>query len=128
MLTRVLWVCAGGAVGSGARYLVAVAAAGVIGVQFPWGTLIVNVAGSFLLGTIMHVGASSSLLDPNLRLALATGVMGGFTTYSTFNYETLAYFQEGAWLMGFVNVAATLVLCFAAGLGGLACGRWLMDG
>ena len=128
MLTRLLWVCAGGAVGSGARYLVALTAASTIGVQFPWGTLIVNVAGSFLLGAIMHVGAASELLDPDLRLALATGVMGGFTTYSTFNYETLAYFQEGAWLVGFVNVAATMVLCLAAGLGGLACGRWLMGG
>ena len=128
MVSRFLWVCAGGAIGSGSRYLVAVAAAAVFGVQYAWGTLIVNVVGSFLLGGLMHVGATSDLLDPNLRLALTTGLLGGFTTYSTFNYETLTLFQEGAWTMGLVNVTATLTLCLAAGFGGIACGRWLVGG
>ena len=59
----------------------------------------------------------------NVRLTLITGVMGGFTTYSTFNYETTNYFREGAWLMGATNMAATLVGCLAAGLAGLALAR-----
>ena len=128
MVARFFWVCAGGAIGSGARYLVAIAAASIFGAQYPWGTLIVNVVGSFALGGLMHVGATSDLLDPSLRLALATGLLGGFTTYSTFNYETLTLLQEGAWAMGLVNVLTTLTLCLVAGLGGIACGRWLVGG
>ncbi|HET9315661.1 MAG TPA: CrcB family protein, partial [Vicinamibacteria bacterium] len=85
---RFLLVCLGGAVGTGARYLVSMAALRLLGAGFPYGTLTVNVLGSFLLGAIMHVGVTTTLLSPTARLVLATGVMGGFTTYSSFNYET----------------------------------------
>jgi len=63
-----------------------------------------------------------------LRLTLATGVLGGFTTYSTFNYETLAYLREGNWAVGITNVAATVLLCLAAGIAGLAFARGLVGG
>ena len=62
----------------------------------------------------MEAGISGGLLSPTLRLALTTGVMGGFTTYSTFNYETLRYFQESSWLLGFANLGATVLACLAA--------------
>jgi len=123
MLTRFFLVCLGGAVGSGARYATALWAASALGSVFPFGTLIVNLAGSFLLGFLMHAATATELLSPDLRLMLATGVMGGFTTYSTFNYETTQYFREGAWEVGFVNVAATLMGCLAAGLAGVALAR-----
>jgi CrcB protein len=97
-----------------------------LGAWFPYATLVVNVVGSFLLGAIMHVGLTTNLMSPNLRLVLTTGIMGGFTTYSTFNYETLEYLRGGAvWLAG-LNVAATLVLCLLAGALGLAAARWLV--
>ena len=60
------------------------------------------------------------IFSADARLMLTTGVMGGFTTYSTFNYETTNYFREGAWLMGATNIAATLIGCLAAGLAGIA--------
>ena len=111
-MTRFLLVCLGGAVGSGARYLVALAT------PAPWATLIVNIAGSFLLGLILE---SMPLSD--VRVMLTVGVMGGFTTYSTFNYETTSYLRAGAWAAGATNVVVTLVTCLAAGLAGMAIGR-----
>lgn len=122
-MTRFLWVCLGGAIGTGARYLLSGWALGRLGTSFPYGTLAVNVIGSFLLGALMHFSLATGLLSPALRLVLAIGVMGGFTTYSTFNYETLGYFREGAWLLGFANIGATLIGCLAAGLAGLGVAR-----
>jgi CrcB protein len=119
-MTRFFLICLGGAAGTGARYLTALWASSAFGPAFPFGTLIVNVTGSFLLGFIMEISTPS-----DLRLVLGTGVMGGFTTYSTFNYETMSYFRKGAWLMGATNVAATLVGCLAAGLAGIALARMI---
>ena len=123
---RLLWISAGGALGTAARYLLSVWLLGVLGPAFPYGTLAVNVIGSFLLGVIMHVGLTTSLLSPTARLVLGTGVMGGFTTYSTFNYETLRYLQDGAWGLAALNVATTLVVCLAAGALGVAAARLLV--
>ena len=119
-MTRFALICLGGALGTGERYLTALWAASAFGPSFPAGTLIVNVLGSFLLGFLMGL---SPLFSANVRLMLTTGVMGGFTTYSTFNYETTNYFRQGAWLMGATNIAATLTGCLAAGLAGLALAR-----
>src|SRR6185369_7279232 len=111
-----LLVCLGGAIGSGARYLTALWAASAMGPAFPFGTLIVNLLGSFLIAFIMHIGSATEMLSPELRLMLTTGVMGGFTTYSTFNYETTGYFRDGAWMIGMLNVGVTVIGCLAAGL------------
>jgi CrcB protein len=116
-MTRFLLICLGGAAGTGARYLTSLWAASAFGPAFPFGTLIVNVAGSFLLGFLMQLAVTSPVLT--------TGVMGGFTTYSTFNYETTSYFRQGAWLMGVTNIAATLGLCLIGGLTGMALARML---
>ena len=124
-MTRFLWICLGGAAGTGARYLVTLWALRVAGPGFPWGTLAVNVVGSFLIGLIMQVALTTGLIPPLLRLGLTTGVMGGFTTYSTFNYETLLYLQRSEWLLAFANLAATVLLCLVAGALGLVAGRLL---
>jgi fluoride exporter len=120
---RLLWISAGGALGTAARYLLSGWLLRVLGPAFPYGTLAVNVIGSFLLGAIMHVGLETTLMSPDTRLVLGTGVMGGFTTYSTFNYETLQYLQEGAWPLAGLNVAVTLLVCLAAGALGVAAAR-----
>jgi CrcB protein len=94
-VTRLLLVCAGGALGSGARYLVSTWAARALGADFPRGTLIVNVLGSFLLALLLGLAGTREAITPEARLFLGAGVLGGFTTYSSFNYETLALLERG---------------------------------
>jgi CrcB protein len=124
-MARFLWICLGGAVGTGARYLLSGWMLRTAGPGFPWGTLAVNVIGSFLLGLIMQVSLATGLIQPTLRLTLTTGLMGGFTTYSTFNYETLQYFQQSDWLAACANLATTVIVCLAVGALGVFTGRLL---
>jgi CrcB protein len=126
-MARLLWVCLAGAVGTGTRYLVGLAAGRFLGEAFPWGTLAVNVVGCFLMSIVAYA-AARSVISADARTILATGFMGGLTTYSAFNGQTLAFIREGAWGVGLVNVAATLAGCMAAGVLGLGLGRVLFDG
>ena len=121
-MTRLMLVCLGGALGSGARYLVSVWMLGAFGAAFPWGTLAVNLAGSFVLAALLVVASTSTALPASAWIGLSAGVLGGFTTYSTFSYETFRYLQDGAWdraaLYAGVTVVGGLLACtlgFAAG-------------
>jgi CrcB protein len=120
---RLLLVCAGGALGAGARYLVSTWAARALGAEFPRGTLLVNATGSFVLALLL--GLRGEALSPDLRLFLGAGVLGGYTTYSSFNYETLALLEQGSPWLATANVTLTVAGCLAAGLAGLAAGRLL---
>ncbi|HEX9051421.1 MAG TPA: CrcB family protein [Anaeromyxobacter sp.] len=122
-MTRLLLVCAGGAIGAGARYLVSSWAALQLGADFPRGTLIVNVTGSFVLAFI--VSLRPGIVSPDLRLFLGAGIMGGYTTYSSFNTETLALLEGGSPGLAAANLALTVAGCLAAGLAGFAAGRGL---
>ncbi len=123
---RFLLVCLGGAAGTGARYLLGGWAAATFGSAFPYGTLGINALGSFLISAIMHVGLVAGAISPDLRIVLATGIMGGFTTYSSFNYEVLSHFQRGAFLLATAYLAATVVGCLICGYLGLALARWIV--
>ena len=127
-MARFFWICLGGAIGTGARYLLSGWLLRVAGPGFPYGTLAVNFIGSFLLCLMMQISLSSESFPPTLRVVLATGVLGGFTTYSAFNYETLQLLQEDAWLLGLANLGITVVGCLAAGLLGVMAGRLLLGG
>jgi fluoride exporter len=116
---RLLIVCLGGALGSGARYLVATWAAAAYGPRFPHGTLIVNVVGSFLLAVVTSLATLTAGVPPTLRLFLGAGILGGFTTYSSFNWETIALAQEGALGLAALNLGLTVGLCLLAGLAGV---------
>jgi len=117
-VTRALIVFGAGGAGCVARYLVAV----TVGPRsFPYATLLVNLVGSFLIAFVLGVAAARTDMPPNLKLALTTGFMGGFTTYSSFNFETTSLVLDGHPLRGTLNVAVTLVGAFAAGL----LGWWL---
>jgi CrcB protein len=117
------FVCLGGAVGTAARFLLGVSIQAAFGPTFPMGTLSVNLIGSFLISMFMVLGVDKGLIGTNLRIVLCTGVMGGFTTYSSFNFETMRLWQQGSLLLGFVNVGATLVGCLLTGALGLLAGR-----
>src|SRR4051812_40935639 len=87
---RVIWyVALGGAVGSVIRYVVGVAVQSRSGLDFPAGTLLVNLTGSFLLGFLIHYALETPAITPELRGLLTTGFCGGYTTFSTFSYETV---------------------------------------
>ena len=123
---RLLWVTLGSAIGGALRYLVSQLAIALLGPSFPYGTLAVNLLGSFLIGLITQIGLSPTVVSPTLRLFLTSGVMGGFTTYSTFNYETLMLLREGPWEIGLSNVVVMVAGCLAAGVAGLVLGRALV--
>lgn len=125
-MPQLLWICLGGAVGTGARYLLSGWTMAALGPAFPFGTLAVNVIGSFLLSVLMVTGTETAAMSPALRLTLTTGVMGGFTTYSTFSYETLQYLLDGGWWLGILNVLATVIGCLVASLVGFLFARWLV--
>jgi fluoride exporter len=119
-MARFFWVCLGSAVGGGARYLLSEWVSKALGGAFPYGTLAVNLIGSFLIGGLMYAGLEAALLSTTALLALSTGVMGGFTTYSAFSYQTLKSLQNGQWGIASANVAITLCGClFACWLGWL---------
>jgi CrcB protein len=121
-MARFFLICLGGAIGSGARYLFSTAMTRAFG-NFPFGTMGVNVIGSFFASVVMVLALEKSAISPDLRFFLVTGVLGGFTTYSSFNYETLHLAQSGALGLAAVNVAVTLVVCCLAGIGGIALAR-----
>lgn len=118
-----LLVCLGGALGSGLRFLAATGAVMLFGADFPRGTLFVNLVGSFLLAVVMGVSTSSTLISLELRLFLGAGLMGGFTTYSSFNYETLSLAIQGSWGAAVFNVIVTVAGCLLSGVAGLVVGR-----
>jgi CrcB protein len=118
-----LFVCLGGALGTAARYLLGLSIQAALGSTFPYGTLSVNLIGSFLIALLMYLGVDKGIISNNVRVVLTTGVMGGFTTYSSFNYETMRLFQQGSVLLAFVNMGVTLAGCLVAGGLGLLAGR-----
>lgn len=119
---KLAWICLGGAAGTGARYLLSTAAARYWGPAFPYGTVAVNLLGSFLLALLLQVSLASPGVSPTLRLALSVGFLGGFTTYSSFNQETLQLLHDGHGALALLNAALTLLGCLAAGWAGSALG------
>lgn len=108
-----LWVALGGAFGSVARYWLAGAVAALTGPQFPWGTLLINVAGSFIIGWFGALTADTGRIDvPNdIRIFVMVGICGGFTTFSAFSLQTLELLQSGEVLRAAGYILASVVLC-----------------
>jgi CrcB protein len=124
-MERFLWICLAGAAGTGARYLIAVWAAQRLGSTFPYGTLVVNLIGCFAIAALMH--AALTLGWPaTTRAAVTIGFIGGLTTYSSFNYETMRLVEEGAPTTAALNLALTVVGGFMAGWLGLITAREML--
>ncbi|MFB6347055.1 MAG: fluoride efflux transporter CrcB, partial [bacterium] len=105
-MTRLLFVGLGGFLGATARYLISGWAQELTSSSFPLGTLVVNVAGSFFLAFLAILAFESGHLPVNLRLFFLTGLLGAFTTYSTFSYETLQLMRESLHRMYLLNIAS----------------------
>jgi fluoride exporter len=124
-MERFLWICLAGAAGTGTRYLIAVWAAQRLGSAFPYGTLLVNLFGCFAIAGLMH--AALTLGWPaTTRAAVTIGFIGGLTTYSSFNYETMRLFEESAPATAALNLALTLLGGFMAGWLGLVTARGIL--
>ena len=112
-MTSYLWVALGGAFGSMARYWLAGAVAALTGPQFPWGTLLINIAGSFVIGWFGALTANSGPMDvpPDIRIFVMVGICGGFTTFSAFSLQTLELMQSGELLRAAGYILGSVLLC-----------------
>jgi len=120
-LPRTVLVAVGGLVGSLARYWLSGVVQSFTGHTFPSGTLAVNVSGSFVIGLVMALSLERGQLNDEWRILLTTGFCGGYTTMSTFSYETLALLRDGEQLLALWNVCVTFIACLgAAWLGSVA--------
>ena len=115
----------GGILGANARYWVADWAAQRLGTEFPYGTFIINISGSFLLGLFMAFLQQRAFINPNYRLFFATGFCGAYTTFSTLTYESLRLFQDGSILLGCTNLVGSLIVGMFAICGGFLIGRMI---
>lgn len=121
-----LWyIAVGSALGGVSRYLIGGLVQRGAGPGFPTGTLVVNVTGSFLLGMFLRYGLETPTLTPEMRAFLTAGFCGGYTTFSTFSYETVALLEDGHWGRAALYAAASLGLSLAATLLGLLAARGL---
>lgn len=109
----IFWVALGGAIGALARYGTALLALGIFGKSFPFGTLIVNIVGSFLLA-LLFIGQQQGAVHENTWLFVGVGVLGAFTTFSTFSLETVLLFQNGELLKGIAYASLNFICCIAA--------------
>jgi len=107
-----------GGFGCLSRYLVSGWVYALVGRSLPYGTMFVNILGSFLLGLLMEGSLRSTLMSPEVRMGITTGFMGGFTTFSTFSYETVRLLEEGSYMQAGANVLLNVTVCLVfAGLG-----------
>ena len=120
-----LIIAIGAIFGANSRWLISRWAAKLISPVFPYGTLFINFAGSFIVGFFMIWSTQRVLVDPRWRLLIVVGFCGAFTTFSSFAFETMAYFEQGQWMMMAANFASNNLLCLAAALAGMALARVL---
>lgn len=120
---HLLLVAAGGAVGASLRHLSGIAAIRLLGTDFPWGTAFVNVIGSFLMGLFVEALARRFGVTSEVRLFVATGLLGGFTTFSSFSLDVAVLFERGATGLAFLYVAGSVLLGIAGLFAGMALGR-----
>jgi CrcB protein len=122
-MTNLLLVAAGGAIGASLRHLSGMAAVRLFGTGFPWGTLFVNVFGSFLMGLFIAWMVKKTGVSNDVRLFMATGILGGFTTFSAFSLDVANMVERGAMSSAFIYIAASVIISLAAVFIGLWFGR-----
>lgn len=120
-MRSLFYVGFGGFIGACLRYIVSINSSKFSGSGFPLGTLIVNVIGGIMIGFIMELSQSSNIIHQDLKLFLTTGIMGGLTTFSTFSYETIAFFSDGSYALAFLNIGLNLFLSLV----GVILGKYL---
>ena len=122
-MVNLLLVAVGGAIGSVCRYLTGIFMTRLLGLAFPWGTLTVNIVGSFAIGFLTELVARRLNASMEFRLFLVVGILGGFTTFSSFSLDTMALVERGATAAALLYVLTSVIVSLAATFGGLALGR-----
>jgi CrcB protein len=112
-------------VGANLRYLLSRLAAAELGSAFPYGTLFINIVGSIIVGFFVIWTSERVLVDPHWRLLVVVGFCGSFTTFSSYAFETMAYFDQGQWGLMLANIFSNNLLCLGAALAGMALARAL---
>lgn len=120
-----LWIALGAVAGASARYFLSGYIAKVLSSTFPYGTLLINISGSLILGFFLVLTSERVLVDVRWRWLVAIGFCGSYTTFSSYAFETFALFEQGQWLLVAWNVLASNLLCLASVLAGAALARWL---
>jgi CrcB protein len=120
-----LAISLGAIVGANARYFISRFTSKVFGLAFPYGTLLINVTGSFIVGFFMIWTTQRVIVDPRWRLLVVVGFCGGFTTFSSYAYESMAYVEQGQWGLMLTNVIANNLLCLIAALAGMSLAKVL---
>ena len=120
-----LWVSIGAVLGACLRFFLARSAAKVVSADFPYGTLIINVTGSFILGLFMIWTTERVLADVRWRWLIAIGFCGSYTTFSSYAFETIASMEQGHWMIFAVNILSNNLLCLLAVIAGAALARAL---
>ena len=124
MLNDIIWIGAGGFLGANARYLLSTWIARTVDPTLPWGTVTVNALGSMIIGAFLFWAGERIAITPDLRLFVAVGFCGSFTTFSSFAFETIHLFEQGHWLSATGNIFLNNILALAAVLAGMALMKW----
>ncbi len=124
-LSNYIWIALGASIGASARYFLSVLIARDFASAFPYGTLLINITGSLILGFFLVFSTERALLDPKWRLLVAVGFCGSYTTFSSYAFESFALMEQGQWLLSGINIVGSNALCLAAVLGGAALARAL---
>jgi CrcB protein len=120
-----LVVFLGGGIGAASRYWLSGSIARSSGSAFPFGTVVVNVIGCFLIGFLMTSFEDRFLVSPSLRLFLTIGILGGFTTFSTFSFETIAMMKDAEFFYAALNITVSVVTCLTATYAGTVLGKYI---
>jgi CrcB protein len=123
ILQTILLISLGAIIGANLRYFVAQYVARLIPSSFPYGTLVINISASFILGFFLIWATERVLVDPRWRILVATGICATYSTYSSYAFETFALVEKGAWLTAGMNILATNMVCFVAVALGAALAR-----
>ncbi len=123
---KVLYIALFGAAGCISRYLVSGWMYNIFGEALPYGTLMVNVLGAFMIGFIMEFGLYSDVISSDVRSGLTIGLLGGLTTFSTFSYETFRFLEDGEFLVAFINIFLNITLCILFVWIGIMIARYIL--
>nr|WP_044201361.1 fluoride efflux transporter CrcB [Oscillochloris trichoides] len=116
-------IAIGAALGANLRYVISVWASQRLGASFPYGTLMINLLGCFLIGVILSLANNRLQLSEPMRLFLVTGLLGGFTTFSSFGYETYSLINSGNWLAAIMYASTSMIVGLIAVFVGVGVGR-----